>query len=60
MVHIMLFAMLSLLYFYNSTSRSMCAMPNMAVFSYYCCYYYYIYYYHHHHLLYAGYLYLYS
>ena len=32
MVHIMLFAVLNILYFYISTSRSMCAVPNMAVF----------------------------
>jgi hypothetical protein len=32
---------LALLYFYISTFRSMCAVPNMAVF---CSYYYYYYY----------------
>ena len=31
-MHIMLFTMLNLLYFYISTFRSMCAVPNMAVF----------------------------
>jgi len=51
-VLISLVSVLNLLYFYISTFRSMCAVPNMAV-SYY-------YYYNHHHLLYAGYLYLYS
>jgi hypothetical protein len=34
-----------LLYFYVSTFRSMCSVPNMAVFGYYYCYYYYYYYY---------------
>ena len=32
MVHITLFAMLNLSHFYISTFRSMCAVPNMAVF----------------------------
>ena len=32
MVHITLFPMLNLLHFYISTFRSMCAVPNMAVF----------------------------
>ena len=33
MVLISLVSVLNLLYFYISTSRSMCAVPNMAVFS---------------------------
>jgi hypothetical protein len=32
MVHVMLFPMLNVLYFYISTFRSMCAVPNIAVF----------------------------
>ena len=32
MVHVTLFAMLNLLYFYISTFRSVCAVPSMAVF----------------------------
>jgi hypothetical protein len=32
MVHIALFTMLNLLHFYISTFRSMCAVPNMALF----------------------------
>ena len=32
MVHITLFAMLNLLYYYISTFQSMCAVPSMAVF----------------------------
>jgi hypothetical protein len=31
-VQVMLFPMIKVLYFYISTSRSMCAVPNMAVF----------------------------
>jgi hypothetical protein len=31
-IHVMLFPMLNILYFYISTFRSMCAVPNMAVF----------------------------
>ena len=64
----------TLLYFYISTFRSMCAVPNMAVFcssltswfrgmlhTYFLNdFYYYYYYYYHYHLLYAGYLYSYS
>jgi len=42
MVVIWLVSVLNLLYFYISTFRSMCALPNMAVF---CSYYYYYYYY---------------
>jgi hypothetical protein len=40
MVHIMLLSMLSVLYFYISTSRIVCAEPNMAVFcsSFTSCY----------------------
>ena len=38
MVLISLVSVLNLLYFYISTFRSMCAVPNMAVF---CSYYYY-------------------
>ena len=59
MVLISLGSVLNLLYFYISTFRSMCAVPNMAVFcsSLTPCfpamlltyYYYYYYYYHHHH-----------
>jgi hypothetical protein len=41
MVPISLVPALTLMYFYISTFRSMCAVPNMAVF----CYYYYYYYY---------------
>ena len=48
MVLISLVSVLNLLYFYISTFRSMCAVPNMAVYYYY------------HHFLYAGYLYLHS
>ena len=57
MVLISLISVLSLLYFYISTFRSMCAVPNMAVFcssltsrfpsmllTYYYYYYYYYYY----------------
>ena len=44
MVLISLVSVLNLLYFYISTSRSMFAVPNMAVF---CSYYYYYYYYFH-------------
>ena len=55
-----------------NTFRSMCAVPNMAVFCnsltsrfpgmfyYYYYYYHHHHHHHHHHLLYAGYLYLYS
>ena len=32
MIHVKLFPMLNILYFYNSTFRIMCAVPNMAVF----------------------------
>jgi len=32
MVHIFLVSVLNLLYFYVSTFRSMCAVPNMAAF----------------------------
>jgi len=32
MLHVMLFRMLNVSYFYISTSRSMCAVPNAAVF----------------------------
>ena len=58
MVRISLVSVLNLLYFYISTFRSMCAVPNMAVFcssliSWFpgmlLTYYYYYYYYHHHH-----------
>ena len=61
-VLISLVSVLNLLYFYISTFRSVCAVPNMAVFCSSLTYYYYYYYHHHHHhhLLYAGYLYLYS
>jgi len=31
MLHVMLFRMLNVLYFYMSTFRSMCAVPNMSV-----------------------------
>jgi len=31
-LHVMLFPMLNVLHFYSSTSRSICAVPNMAVF----------------------------
>ena len=41
MVLISLVRVLNLLYFYISTFRSMCAVPNMAVF---CSHYYYYYY----------------
>ena len=57
MVSISLVPALALLYFYVSTFRSMCAVPNMAVFcSSFTSYYYY--YYHHHpcYSLYARYL----
>ena len=70
LILVSLVSVLNLLYFYISTFRSMCAVPNMAVFSsfltscftyyYYYYYYYHNYHYHHHHLLYAGYLYLHS
>ena len=40
MVLISLVSVLNLLYFYISTFRSMCAVPNMAVFGYYYYYYY--------------------
>jgi len=67
MVLISLLPVLNLLYFYISTFRSMCAVPNMAVFSSfltscfpYYYYYYYYYHHHHHHFLYAGYLYVHS
>jgi len=33
MLHVMLFSVLNAMYFYISTSRIMCAVPNMAVFS---------------------------
>ena len=36
MVLISLVSVLNLLYFYISTFRSMCAVPNMAVYYYYC------------------------
>jgi len=65
MVFVSLVSVLNLLYFYVSTLRSMCAVPNMAVFwsSLTLCFpgmlltyflndfeiYYYYYYYHHHH-----------
>ena len=42
MVLMSLVSVLNLLYFHISTFRSMCAVPNMAVF---CSYYYYYYYY---------------
>ena len=47
MVLISLVSVLNLLYFYISTFRSVCAVPNMAVFwsSLTSCYYYYYYYY---------------
>ena len=32
MIHVMLFPMIKILYIYSSTFRSMCTMPNMAVF----------------------------
>ena len=74
MVLISLVSVLNLLNFYISTFRSVCAVPNMAIFcssltswfpgmlfTYFLNYYYYYYYHHHHHhLLYARYLYLYS
>ena len=62
MVLMSLVSVLNLLYLYISTFRSMCAVPDMAVFcsSLTSWLYYYYYYHHHHHLLYAGYLYLYS
>ena len=65
MVLISLVSVFNLLYFYISTFRSMCAVPNMAAFCsslnyYYYYYYYYYHHHHHHHFLYAGYLYLYS
>ena len=41
MVLISLVSVLNLLYFYISTFRSMCAVPNMAVFCSSCSYYYY-------------------
>ena len=41
MVLISLVSVLNLLYFYISTFRSMCAVPNMAVYYYYYYYYYY-------------------
>ena len=45
-VLISLVSVLNLLYFYISTFRSMCLVPNMAVFfSFYYYYYYYYYYY---------------
>ena len=45
MVLISLVSVLNLLYFYISTFRSMCTVPNMAVFcSSFCNYYYYYYY----------------
>ena len=40
MVLISLVSVLNLLYFYISTFRSMCSVPNMALY-YYCYYYYY-------------------
>ena len=46
MVLISLVSVLNLLYFYISTFRSMCAVPNMAIF---CSSLFYCYYYHHHH-----------
>ena len=62
LVLISLVSVLNLLYFYISTFRSMCAVPNMAVFcssltswfpgmllTYYYYYYYYHYHYHNHH-----------
>jgi len=45
MVLISLVSVLNLLYFYNSTFRSMCAVTNMAVFCSSLTYYYYYYYY---------------
>jgi hypothetical protein len=73
MVPISLAAALALMYFYISTFRSMCVVPNMTVlcssltswFSGMVLTYYYYYYYHHHHhhhhyLHYAGYLHIYS
>jgi len=45
MVLISLVSMLNLLYFYISTFRSICAVPNMAVFCSYYYYYFYCYYY---------------
>jgi len=57
-VLISLVPVLNLLYFYISTFRSMCAVPNVAVFcnsltsgfiGMLLMYYYYYYYYHHHH-----------
>ena len=44
MVLISLLSVLNLLYFYISTFRSMCAVPNMAVFYSYYYYYYYFHY----------------
>jgi len=44
MVLISLVSVLNLLHFYLSTFRSMCALPNMAVFWSYYYYYYYYYY----------------
>ena len=44
-VRVSLVSVLNLLYYYISTFRSRCAVPNMAVF---CNYYYYYYYYHRH------------
>ena len=45
MVLISLVSVLNLLYFYISTFRSMCAVPNMAFFSSSLTFYYYHYYY---------------
>jgi len=45
MVLISLVSLLNLLYFYISTFRRMCAVPNMAVFCSVLTYYYYYYYY---------------
>jgi uncharacterized membrane protein len=45
MVPISLVPVLTLMYFYISSFRSMCAVPNMAVFCSSLTYYYYYYYY---------------
>ena len=57
MVPISLVPALALLNFYVSTFRTVCAVPNMAVFCSYCYCYYYYYYYHHHYYYYYYYYY---